>query len=390
MSLFPLIVLTAVITSSSIASDDPGEGCDVQSEQTRTIGQLATHVQSIEKKMVEKKRDRLGPVECEDVVKLTYYKYKDLGVVVYKNYRNYLNTFLEEASKDSHEVKIFKKFTDYLRNGEGLKAMQESAKYHSGAKKAFDGDYKQYEKLSHKAGLAEEKLENLMRSRYKTLRKNIGEKHREFKQEFLPTTDFECEYYEKANRQKIIDRLLNMTPALSIHENVCSENAYDYYPHPKEQRVVNFQVREGRAMVWYCKQNFESKQMPPKQRGNYGPYSETMVTSTAGCLAYDLLNDRFMLGDFKQRHASYEVNPYINVNDARLELAKGLGKTPLTYEEFIKQNPSLLPEAPEKFFPKVIPKECHFWSFYKETIIEAQKVVLNAEKPRYTNHDIEY
>lgn len=377
--------LSFLILSFSLHAETPSDQCDVKDAETKAFTELAKHVGEIDKKIVGKKtkKKKLDQFECKGIVDLTYPRYVELLDMTYKNYRQYLNQSLLEATKDDKEVQNFKKFAEFLRKGDSLTLMQNNAKAFELEQNALKNDDDKYSGLHEKAQRAEEELQKSLIGRYKIMRRNLKQK------DILPMTEHNCEYYNKEHPEKVLDRLILKDPALSVYHNVCTETPYDRYPHPKEQKVISFQFGGGRAMVWYCQQNFNSRQTALKERGNYGPGRDTMVTSTANCLSYDLLNDHFMLGDQKQKHISYEVERDITVGDSRVKLAEKKGILPLSYAEYIKSNLSLIPEVPQTFFQKIIPEECRSLSIFKESIEKAKQYISEQEKPDYRKN-LEY
>lgn len=306
--------------------------CDAHEEQAKSAIELARQVDAMEKKLREK-NERYSRWDCENIIYFTSKEYGKISSMAVRSYRNYLENFLEEATKNEPEVLALRNLTEYLLKGEGLKLVLKNA---AGKKSS-------------------QTLDNQLVTSYRTLRKTIADNKGADRN--LPTTSHDCgkSSYVLDNEQKILDKLISTLPRLSARQNICVDNSYEGYTHPKSQKTITFDTSEGKALVWFCKQDFI---ITRDSKFGVENYSGDWVTSKASCLAWDLEANKPILGDQQQENIDGEADPFVEITDTRLELAKAKGKNPLTFEAYVEANPKLVADAPEPFYEAAVPNEC--------------------------------
>jgi len=305
-------------------------GCDVSDEQNKSIAEIINLNAEIQKKLNSKSNKEISEFDCNQIINLASTEYKNIVKLGNNNYRIYLENFLAEVTNNDPEVSAFKKLMDYFQKS----------------------DFESMIKKNAVTKKNEEDLNKLLSSNYRLIRRTISDNPNAAKN--LPTTSHDCDpYYTKENPQKVLDSLIDSYPRVTIYHNICSQHRGDGYRHPYNQKKISFETSNGQALVWFCKQTFNYS-----NTGKEVNYYSQMVTSKASCLAWDLVSNKSILGDQLQPNIQGKRDYYTQITDTRLEIAKSLGKNPLTYEEFLKNNPKLIANVPEPFFEKVVPREC--------------------------------
>lgn len=271
---------------------------------------------------------------CDDLFEKFEASYFELSTQVYRQYREYLNQFLTTYSQEFDMVKNFQKMAMSLREGQ----MDALIKAHA-EKKTPDTERALYSLLSSKAKLIKS-----------------------------PAVYQNCEVKGKrpiaqAQQQKLNEALITKEAKLN-NQNLCAAVVKNS-GYPMDQKTFRFQLEGGRAMVWFCYQKFQAD-------------GATLIDSKARCLAYDLQENKMILGDQRQSHLFGSEKPF-NIDDGRMVLAKSHGYVPLTYIEFIKKNKAALPSE-SKFFYQKVPKECNDQSRIETAVAKASSALMEMEK----------
>lgn len=327
MKLHYLLTLFLVLPFSVQAQDDCG---DVKGLENKAYEDIQQYLKFM------KPNGKLD--HCEDVFKKFDEKYGGLSTHMYKQYREYLNKFLTNYTVDKRAVKEFQGLVNELREGKGEVLVKVNAEM--------------------KNGESQDVLLKHLLAKYKANKNlQVGQ-------------DCDIQLKKGQKIEKLNEALIGKDAKLDT-VNVCRVLGHKEAEYPSRQRTVRFQLKDGRAIVWYCLQHFDANK-------------DKLYSTKAGCFAYDLLSNKYVLGDQRQTHVYGGEKPF-EIVDGRMVLAKSQGYVPLTYAEFLRKNQENLPIDPKSFFQKV-PKEClnhPKLDFYENkarlSLINAEKVAIDIE-----------
>lgn len=329
MILLRLLTILMLLPLPVLAEDD--ECAEIRGLESKAYEDLQKYV-----KFVEKSPRRQE--QCEELYDKVDAKYLELSTLVYKQYRDYLNRFLATYAGDSKEVQSFLGMAQDLASEPGASLIKINAEKKNKA--------------------SEEALLKFLTVRYK---------HRALNPPVLQNCEFVAVKPKKGSKKPVKptfnnDLLITGEPRLN-DANVCAK-IQDTAGYPSYQRSVRFQVKDGRALVHYCHQRFETAQ------------DKSLKEVRANCLSYDLAEKKQVLGDLRANHIHGGNKPF-EINDYRSFSARSHGYVPLTYSEFLNKNGGVLND-PRNMYSK-LPKDCVESKAFTERVEKARGLLSNME-----------